>query len=67
MDIRLIAFDLDGTLLRSDKSISPRTMRQSMTIPAIPAIRPVMLCASSFTFCPLIPDIFAVSALLPTA
>ena len=25
MDIRLIAFDLDGTLLRSDKSISPRT------------------------------------------
>ena len=27
MDIRLIAFDLDGTLLRSDKSISPRTMQ----------------------------------------
>ena len=27
MDIRLIAFDLDGTLLRSDKSISPRTVR----------------------------------------
>ena len=26
MDLRLIAFDLDGTLLRSDKSISPRTM-----------------------------------------
>lgn len=27
MDIRLIAFDLDGTLLREDKTISPRTMR----------------------------------------
>ena len=27
MDIRLIAFDLDGTLLRSDKSISPRTIQ----------------------------------------
>ena len=27
MDIRLIAFDLDGTLLRRDKSISPRTLR----------------------------------------
>ena len=27
MDIHLIAFDLDGTLLRSDKTISPRTMR----------------------------------------
>lgn len=27
MDLRLIAFDLDGTLLRSDKSISPRTMQ----------------------------------------
>ena len=27
MDIRQIAFDLDGTLLRSDKTISPRTMR----------------------------------------
>ena len=27
MDIRLVAFDLDGTLLRSDKSISPRTMQ----------------------------------------
>ena len=27
MDIRMIAFDLDGTLLRSDKSISPRTMQ----------------------------------------
>ena len=27
MDIRLIAFDLDGTLLRRDKSISPRTIR----------------------------------------
>ena len=26
MDIRMIAFDLDGTLLRSDKTISPRTM-----------------------------------------
>ena len=27
MDLRLIAFDLDGTLLRSDKSISPRTLQ----------------------------------------
>ena len=27
MDIRLIAFDLDGTILRSDKSISERTMQ----------------------------------------
>ena len=27
MDLRLIAFDLDGTLLRSDKSISPRTIQ----------------------------------------
>lgn len=27
MDIRLIAFDLDGTLLRRDKSISPRTLQ----------------------------------------
>ena len=33
----------------------------------LPEDRPVMLCASSFTFCTLIPDIFAVSALLPTA
>ena len=27
MDIRLIAFDLDGTLLRPDKTIAPRTMQ----------------------------------------
>lgn len=30
MDIRLIAFDLDGTLLRNDKTISPRTMQTLM-------------------------------------
>ena len=27
MEIRLIAFDLDGTLLRPDKTIAPRTMQ----------------------------------------